>query len=178
MEEYKESIAIDMDETIADPIGKARDWYYRDFGTTFTDEDLIGKHLSEVVPEEHKGVIHQYLNTPGFFRDLKVFPDAVDVLRELNKKYRVFIVSAAMEFPASLQDKYYWLEDNFPFLTWRQVCLCGDKTVVGTDMMIDDLTRNLKPFKGRGFLFTQHHNLHVEGYERLLDWADAGNKLL
>ncbi|PSL43107.1 5'(3')-deoxyribonucleotidase [Chitinophaga niastensis] len=172
------SIAIDMDETIADPIKKAREWYYRDFGKTFTTEELHGKSLTDILPAEHKLKIREYLNTPGFFRDIDVFPHAQEVLEELNKKYKLFIVSAAMEFPTSLKDKYDWLQDNFPFLSWKQFCFCGDKSIVQTDIMIDDLTRNFAHFKGKPYLYSGHHNIHAEGFERILDWQDAVAKLL
>lgn len=172
------SIAIDMDETIADPIKKAREWYYRDYGKTFTPEELHGKTFTEAVPPEHKDKIKEYLNTPGFFRDLDVFPDAMEVLKELNQKYKLYIVSAAMEFPDSLRDKYDWLQEHFPFLTWKQFCLCGDKSIVQTDIMIDDLIRNFTFFKGKAYLYHGHHNVHIEGYERILNWEDAAKKLL
>lgn len=173
-----QTIAIDMDETIADPMTKARDWYFRDHGARFTDEELHGRTLADVIPEQHKGTIHKYLNTPGFFRDLKTFPNAVEVIEQLNKKYKVYIVSAAMEFPTSLIDKYEWLQETLPFLTWRQYCLCGDKSIVQTDFMIDDLTRNFSNFKGKAYLYHGHHNVHMEGYERVQDWADVAKKLL
>ncbi|UCJ04891.1 5'(3')-deoxyribonucleotidase [Chitinophaga pendula] len=178
MKDQKLSIAIDMDETIADPITKAREWYYRDYGRLFSEDELHGRTLEDALPVDQKGVIRGYLNTPGFFRDLAIFPNAQRVIKELNQKYKVFIVSAAMEFPNSLRDKYDWLQEFFPFLEWRQYCLCGDKSVVQTDIMIDDLTRNFAHFKGRPLLYTGHHNVHIEGYERVLHWEDAAAKLL
>ncbi|HVI43433.1 MAG TPA: hypothetical protein VM802_01120 [Chitinophaga sp.] len=172
------SIAIDMDETIADPIKKAREWYYRDYGKTFTTEELHGKTLTDILPPEHKDKIKEYLHTPGFFRDLEIFPHAQEVIAALNKKYKVYIVSAAMEFPTSLRDKYDWLQEFFPFLNWRQYCFCGDKSIVNADFMIDDLVRNFENFKGKPLLYTGHHNIHIEGYERILNWEDAAVKLL
>ncbi|HEY0272954.1 MAG TPA: 5'(3')-deoxyribonucleotidase [Chitinophaga sp.] len=172
------SIAIDMDETIADPMRKAREWYFRDHGVTFTEEELYGRTLAEALPEDKKGTIHRYLHTPGFFRDLATFPNAVEVIEQLNKKYKVYIVSAAMEFPNSLRDKFDWLQETLPFLTWRQYCLCGDKSIVQTDFMIDDLARNFTHFKGKAYLYHGHHNVHMEGYERVQDWEDVARKLL
>ena len=55
--------------------------------------------------------------SPGFFRNLPVMPDSIEVLGELNKVYEVFIVSAATEFPNSLKDKLDWLLQHFPFFT-------------------------------------------------------------
>ncbi len=53
-----------------------------------------------------------------------------EVLKEINKKYDLFVVSAAMEFPQSLSEKLSWLKNHFPFLTWKQIVFCGSKTVV------------------------------------------------
>lgn len=172
------SLAIDMDEVIADPAAKMIDWYERDFGRRITEKELEGKFLRECVPPEHAGVFAQYLNTPGFFRDLRVMEDAQEVIAELNKKYKVFIVSAAMEFPNSLKDKFDWLQEHFPFLGWRQLYLCGDKSLVQPDIFIDDLTRNFTNFRGKAYLFTAHHNVFLNGYERLYNWKDAAEKLL
>ena len=85
----------------------------------------------------------------------------MDVLREMNKRYEVFIVSAATEFPNSLKDKVEWLGDHFPFFTWRQLVLCGDKKLINGDYMIDDHVRNLKDFNGKKYLYTSAHNLDV-----------------
>jgi 5'(3')-deoxyribonucleotidase len=43
----------------------------------------------------------------------------------LNNKYELYIVSAGMEFPNSLREKYDWLAEAFPFISWEQIVLCG-----------------------------------------------------
>ena len=111
-------------------------------------------------------------------RDLPVMKDAVDVIRELNKKYEVFIVSAATEFPNSLKDKLEWLLEHFPFLTWKQLVLCGDKRVIQGDFMIDDHVKNLVTFKGKPYIFTTPHNLDVTEYDRLNNWEEAAKVFL
>jgi 5'(3')-deoxyribonucleotidase len=129
-------------------------------------------------PEEHQGLVMERLTAPGFFRNLPVMEDAVDVLREMNQRYEIFIVSAAMEFPNSLKDKLEWLLEHFPFFTWKQVALCGSKDLVFGDYMIDDHVKNLKGFKGTPLLFTAAHNLTVEGYERIANWKQAAGRFL
>ena len=145
------SIAIDMDEVIADPTTKMMSWYERDYGIRFTPEQLMGKHLMEAADPLNSPVFYKYLNTPGFFRDLGIFPHAQEIVNAINKKYTLYIVSAALEFPNSLIDKYYWLKDHFPFITWQQICFCGDKSIVQTDIMIDDHALNFKNFNGRKY---------------------------
>lgn len=174
----KETIAIDMDEVLADPATKMIDWYEKDFGLRFTEEELHGKDLKDIVPEARRDIFKKYLNTPGFFRDLELIPYAQEVVEELNNKYQLFIVSAAMEFPNSLKDKYDWLEEHFPFLHWQQICLCGSKSIVQTDYMIDDRIKNFTHFQGTPLLYTAHHNLLETRYERVQDWQEVAKRFL
>ena len=139
---------------------------------------MLGGSWIRGFPEEHQPLVRERLMSEGFFRRLPVMPDAVEVLNEMNRKYEVFIVSAATEFPNSLKDKLEWLLEHFPFLTWRQLTLCGDKRVVFGDYMIDDHVRNLQQFTGKKYLFTSAHNLDVNGFDRINSWNEAGNIFL
>jgi 5'-nucleotidase len=105
---------------------------------------------------------------------------SVEAVKQLNEKYEVFIVSAAMEFPNSLPEKYEWLAEHFPFLTWHQLVFCGSKNVVQGDIMIDDYFRNLDPFNGQTILFTQPHNVGMnnKNHIRVGCWDDILQLLL
>ena len=173
-----ETLSIDMDDVITDTAKKLKDWYTKEFGIIFSEEELKGKDLKEVVAPEHFSKFHEYLNLPGFFADLEVMPDAVDVLEKLNKKYELFIVSAALEFPNSLKDKFDWISEKLPFINWKQICLCGTKSIVQTDIMIDDRARNFSHFQGRKILYTCHHNIFEKDYERVKNWKEIEKKLL
>jgi 5'-nucleotidase len=168
-----ERIIIDMDEVIADPMGEMIEWYRAVHAGEVDKEKMLVGSWVKGFPEEHQSMIMERLMSPGFFRHLPVMKDSVDVLRELNKRYEVFIVSAAMEFPNSLKDKLDWLMDHFPFLTWRQIALCGSKDIICGDYMIDDHVKNLKGFKGKPYMYTAAHNLNVTGYDRINNWKEA-----
>jgi 5'-nucleotidase len=171
-------IIIDMDEVIADPMGEMAEWYKKEYGGTPDMEKMLVGSWVKGFPEEHQPLIMQRIHSPGFFRRLPVIADSVGVIRELNKRYEVFIVSAATEFPNSLKDKLEWLAEHFPFITWRQVALCGSKDLVYGDFMIDDHVKNLKGFKGKPYLYTSAHNLTVTGYDRIGSWKEAGEIFL
>lgn len=173
-----QTLSVDMDEVITDTAKKLKDYYCQEFGITFNEKDLKGKDLKDVVTPEHFSKFHKYLNAPGFFRDLETMPDALEVLKKLNEKYELFIVSAALEFPNSLKDKFDWISQNLPFISWKQICLCGIKSIIQTDIMIDDRTRNFSHFKGRKILYTCHHNIFEKGYERVRNWKEIESKLL
>jgi 5'(3')-deoxyribonucleotidase len=71
-----------------------------------------------------------------------------------------------------------WLLENFPFFSWKQLTLCGDKSLLLGDYMIDDHSRNLQSFPGKKYLFTTAHNLEVAGYDRINNWLEAGEIFL
>lgn len=173
-----QTIAIDMDEVITDTAAKLRAWYFRDYGKTFTEEEIRGIDLKQAIPPEHFAAFRGYLQMPGFFRDLDPMPGAVEVLEEIHARYELYLVSAATEFPYSLKDKFDWIMERLPFVGWEQVCLCGSKRIVQTDIMIDDRPRNFRYFQGRKILYTAHHNLGEDRYERVDNWEEIAGKLL
>ena len=171
-------IIIDMDEVIADTLGEIIQWYIKKYnGQVDFDQMQQGSWLLGF-PEQDRSMVREHLNTKGFFRHLAVMKDSVEVLREMNTRYEIFIVSAATEFPNSLQDKLEWLLENFPFLTWKQLVLCGEKKFVNTDYMIDDHSKHLEYFKGNAYLFTAVHNLNETKYPRINNWEEAASIFL
>jgi len=170
-------IAIDMDEVIADTIDKFIEIYRRDHQTEVLLAHLHGKEFNEMLPEALNGTLREYINCKGFFRDLKVMPGAQEVVKDLCNKYDVYIVSAAMEFRNSLEDKLDWLGEHFPFISWKNIIFCGDK-IVDVQIMIDDRIRNFAGFKGRPLLYSSPHNFLVTGYERVNNWAEVADILL
>jgi 5'(3')-deoxyribonucleotidase len=173
----KLSIAIDMDEVIADPIDKFITLYQQDHGYNYTLDQMHGKEFRQLLPPELDHTLREYINQKGFFRDLKLIPDSQEVLKALTEKYEVFIVSAATEFPKSLEDKQAWLADHFPFISWTNIMFCGYK-IVNTDIMIDDRTKNFTRFNGRKLLFTSPHNVLLTEYERVNNWKEVAALLL
>ncbi|MDB5134822.1 MAG: 5(3)-deoxyribonucleotidase [Mucilaginibacter sp.] len=170
-------IAIDMDEVLADTIDKFIEVYRRDHKTELLLEQMQGKEFHELLPEALNNSWRDYINKKGFFRDLKVMPGAIDVVKALCEQYDVYVVSAAMEFPNSLLDKHEWLAEHFPFIHWKKIIFCGDK-IVDVQIMIDDRIRNFAGFKGRSILFSSPHNFDITEYERVNNWAQVADKLL
>jgi 5'-nucleotidase len=173
-----ERIIVDMDEVMADPMGDMIAWYEAEYGLEINYEKMLAGSWILGFPEEHQTMVRERLKSPGFFRHLPVMKDCAEVLREINKRYELFIVSAAMEFPNSLKDKYEWLADYFPFIGWKQIALCGDKKLVHGDHMIDDHIWNLEYFNGKKYIFTAAHNLRVNDFIRINNWAEAAEIFL
>lgn len=171
-------IAIDMDEVIADSNHRFIEWYHRDFNQAITVAQMHGKHFREIVPAEHKERVGTYPHTNGFFKDLPVMADSREVISELSKKYEIFIASAAMEFKFSLLHKHEWMAENFPFIPWKNIVLCGDKSIINADYLIDDHSHHFKNFRGQGILFSSPHNLNEDWNPRVNSWKEVGKLLL
>jgi 5'(3')-deoxyribonucleotidase len=166
----KKRIALDMDEVIADVVPKFLDFYERDFGERPEKSVWWGKKIYQLPNAEH---IRAYLQDEGFFYDLPVMEHSQEVVKWLCEHYDVFAVTAATEFRNSLRDKLDWLDRHFPFIGWQRLVLCGDKSIIHADYMIDDHAWNLERFAGKGLLFTASHNLDDDRFTRVDNWLEV-----
>lgn len=164
------SIAIDMDQVLADFAGKA----VKVFNERY-NENVKREHFRVVELEaRYPGYTKEFetmISEPNFFRDFALEDeDAVPVLKELSKHYHIYIATAAMEVPGSFTAKYEWLLEHFPFLDPSYFIFCGDKKVVKADYLIDDNIKQLQSFTGTGILYSQPYNLHHNEFKRVENW--------
>jgi 5'(3')-deoxyribonucleotidase len=170
--EPKKRICVDMDEVIADAVAEHLLRYNREFNLALTKEDLAGKRFWQVVPPGRHQTLDNLLRAEDFFADLEVMADAPRVLAELQRRYEVFIASAAMEVPTSFNAKYAWLGRHFPFIPHTHIVFCGNKSILKADYLIDDNPRQLELFSGTGILYDAPHNAAVTGYTRVCNWRE------
>lgn len=170
-------LIVDMDDVIADATGQFILYYEKEFGIRVTRESLNHQDEGLGFPGHHD-IIQEFPFRETFFQTMVPHEGSQEALEKLNKKYELFIVSAAMQFPQSLTEKFKWLQVYFPFIHWRQIVFCGSKAVVYGDYMIDDLPYNLETFNGEKFIFSAPHNLHISKFERLNSWKEAEDRFL
>ena len=163
-------IAIDMDEVIADVESKYLGLFEQATGRRLQRADYLGIKIHNLEPgiELRKRVFEK-----GFFADLGVIPDSREVIQELMQHYEIFITTAAMEFRESLTEKRDWLQEHFPFIHWKNMVLCGDKSIIQADYMIDDHAFNLRSFSGKGLLYTAYHNVNETEFTRVNNWKEV-----
>ncbi|PRX55334.1 5' nucleotidase, NT5C type [Flagellimonas meridianipacifica] len=172
------TLFVDMDEVLADTYQAHIDVYNSEFGASLTREECYGKEVWQCVPEEHQQSVRQHAHTRGFFKELPVIENSSEVLEQLNEKYKVYIASAAMQFPNSLEEKSDWLDNHFSFIPWQRRILCGYKHILKGDLLIDDRSYNLERFNGKTILFTSPHNVNTKGFDRANTWLEIADKLL
>jgi len=168
-------ILVDMDGVLADVYTRFFELYEKETGLKKTLEELTGLKEGDAFPE-----LFRWVETPGFFRTIPVMPESQRVLKLLNETYEIIVISMATEFPVSLTDKQLWLNDNFPFISWKQIVFCGNKSLIPADLMIDDHFKNLDHFDGETLMFIQPHNKNNTShcYKTVSSWADIEKLLL
>jgi 5'(3')-deoxyribonucleotidase len=168
-------ILVDMDGVLADVYQRFFDLHEEETGKRKTMDEIIGIKEGEAFPE-----VLRWVNTPGFFLTMPVMADSQRVLRLLNEKYEIIIVSMATEFPVSLTDKQIWLHEHFPFISWKQSVFCGNKSLIKADIMIDDHFKNLDNFDGETLMFVQPHNINSNGHRHkpMASWTEIEKYLL
>lgn len=167
----RKTVGIDMDGVLADVETQWLNWYERDYGVKLGPEIFLGVTEFDAFPD--KEALMKFVLTPGFFRGLPVMEGAVAAVKQLTEVYDVYIVSAAMEFPHSLFEKAEWLAEHFPFISWKNIIFCGDKSIVHTDYLIDDHCKNLDACKGKPIMFSAGHNSIHSHHIRANNWAEV-----
>jgi 5'(3')-deoxyribonucleotidase len=162
-----DQLLVDMDGVLADVYSQFLHLEFEETGVRQNIEALYGRPEPDAFP-----YYEQHVHSRNFFRKAPTVRDSIEGLTYLNDKYRVLIVSSAMEFPHSLTEKYDWLNEFYPFITWKQIVFCGDKSALKGDIMIDDHPKNLDYFAGRKILYTQPHNIYLTNvqYRRVDNW--------
>ena len=168
----KKSIAIDMDEVMAHPNARFAEWYERDYGRHISQEELLehGQKFYEYAGDVR---LRNYLHKRGFFKDLPMLPGCRETVAWLHEHFDILVVTAAMEFRNSMEDKYDWLVEHLPFLEWRNFVFCGRKDIILADYLIDDHVSNLIGFTGQGVLFHAPHNLQNDAFPRVKNWQEV-----
>lgn len=168
-----------MDDVMADANGRFREILLDRLRVDCTEHLLMPEFSWQRAFPEHYQTIHSWTYESGFFAGMKVMPDAQEVIQKLMEKYEIFVVSAAVEFPLSMQEKVEWLKIHFPFIDWRFLVFCGHKYMIKADYLIDDHLKNIAAFtEGTPLLFTAAHNRHIEGYTRVNNWREVEQLLL
>src|SRR6201996_2421170 len=162
-----------MDEVMADTLAEHLRRYNQAFEEEVTLEDLAGKGLWEITPQDRQKELRAFLDAEDFFEDLPLMPDAQQVLKGLSARFEIFIATQAMVVPNSLGPKYRWLQRHFPFIPPTHYVFCGNKSILRADFLIDDLPRNLERFQGQGILYSAPHNLSVAGFVRVENWQEV-----
>ena len=97
-------ILVDMDGVLADVYHRFFELHESETGSVLTFDDIIGLKEGDAFPG-----LARWVHTPGFFRTIPVMAGSQRVLKLLNEKFDIVVVSMATEFPEALLTNNYGL---------------------------------------------------------------------
>lgn len=142
-------IMIDLDDTIT--YGGYLDIVNNYLQTNYTYKDLNYNYwVDDIVPQDKLPNYLKYLyNEINFYDYIKISENALETIKELSKYYEIIICSSYIDSRdyencinlVSL--KYKWLRQNLPFIKPENFVFTNNKSVIKTDIKIDDRVSNL-----------------------------------
>ena len=107
----------------------------------------------------------------GFFLKLEEIPGAINAIRKLQEKYDVWILTRpSFKNVNCFTEKAQWILDHFDFNLLEKTIMCGDKSLLKGDYLIDDMDGDGQPnFEGEWIRF---------GSKEFLDWKSVADYLM
>lgn len=173
----KKVLAIDVDGVLADLIPRLVETVNECEGDNVSADEINSWNLGRYFKCGNR--VYDYMDY-SLFRTLPVIKDTQRVVELLSEEYSTFIVSSATNNFDSLKAKMEWLEEYFPFIPASNIVLCGSKSIIKCDILIDDSPRNLLDAQAtHSILFDAPHNQQSkDGFTRAMNWNEIEQMLL
>jgi len=136
--------------------------------------------MDDVLCDFNKAAHREMLENPaqrfpqskwGFFLKIEEITDAVESFKILQKKYDVWILTRpSFKNVNSFSEKAQWVWDHLGYDVLEKTIMCGDKSLLKGDYLIDDATNaGQLEFEGELIRF---------GSQRFMNWKDVVNYLM
>ena len=154
----KYTILIDMDDTIEDLVPAWVAWLNKKYGLMVDYNSVYDWNMSLTFPQLTKEQIREPLSLEDFWKTVKPKPDAIKYIQKLLEDgYKIKIVTASYYNTLTYKVEHV-LFKYFPFITWEDVIVCYDKSIIKGTCLIDDGFHNLIGFSGNRILFDTSYN--------------------
>lgn len=169
-------ILIDMDDTIEQLLKAWLRAIEDRYGCRVCYDDVRSWDLSEPYPSLTREQIYAIPDEPGFWGTVEPIEGAADaILRLMDAGHEVYIVTATtyMSVREKMEDLLFrW----FPFISWEQVIITGNKQLIKGDVLIDDGIHNLEGGDYVKVLMTAPYNRGYDaegnGMIRVNNWTE------
>ena len=142
-------LMVDLDNCITDGlyIERINDFLNTDYKleeqTEFKLQNLTGSRISE---------FFEYMEDKSFYDDAPLIDGVYEALEILNKKYELYITTA------------YILKKKLPFISPKQYIFIENKSLIKSDIAIDDKIVNLEN-ADKKILINAWHNKNIKDEE-------------
>ena len=181
--EKKKTMMVDMDDVITS--GSFMKYVNEYFGYEVDTSKIEGYYFQDQLFGDKKADFFEFLKDKNLYEGAELFPDCYEVLKELNERYQILICTDYIwremikHVGLNLKNKYEFLLEKLDFLNPRDFVFTANKSVISTDIKLDDKPINLQGASTK-LLYTAWHNkkltqeeLSKEGIDRVDNWKDV-----
>ncbi len=160
-------------------------------GTNYKQEDAKSYYINDLIPKDRLDDWVKWYSTKNAYDYVDIVKGAQEVMEKLNKVYDVYIATAYVfrDAPSvsgkTLNDKYNYLCEKFPFLDPHKFIFISNKDLLDADIRIDDSPKKLMGKASLKLLFTAYHNkemtqkeLKENNFVRVNTWKEIEDILL
>ena len=178
------TLMVDMDDVITR--GNFYDYVEEVMGTKIDMDKTTNYYIIQETVESKKDEFWHYVEERDFYKGAPLFEDCYEVLKKLNEKYDVYIVTSYIWKDVidisgkNLKYKYYYLKEMLPFIDPSKYIFTTNKNILNFDIKLDDKLSNLEGAETK-ILFNSWHNKHQEVSSdviRVNNWKEIGEVLL
>lgn len=173
-------IGIDYDSTLFNTIDVWIDLYNKKYNDKLTINDFKFWDIHKSLPKEKSNKFYSILDNNELWENIKPLNNAVEVVKDLNEEYEVYIITATHHNHIKIKSEI--LLKYFPFIEYKQIISCYYKQLINVDIMIDDNLENLIGGKYRKILIDYPWNRDVDdcgrGIERFKNWKEIRGELI
>lgn len=170
-------ILIDMDNVTANLMKKWVSVYNQRFDGTLTAEEVTDWQMHLFAPKCSPTEFYNIIGEPGFFANLEIMPNAVEVASRLvTAGHELFFVTATpYNNPTGGFDKCNWVQQHFPFIGRDGVIQAHKKQMIVGDVLFDDSPKNLQDFPNITVAMDWNFNKAATPDYRVSDWLEFEN---
>lgn len=170
-------IGIDLDGVVFRTLDEVVRRYNLEFNQNITVEQIKGWDTHNWINGDQR--IYKYFQDPEFYRDLPVAEGAVEVLRELDERHNIFLITDTPFIGLSnriSQIQRVFPEECFRFMAKKNIFITGKKEKVMLDILLDDRPDNIVNFAAAGYgipvVFDWPLNRHLYNFFRVKNWFE------
>lgn len=150
------------------------------YGTNVSVNDITSWGLAPFFPTLTEFQVYSPLYDDHIFSKIDRIPGCFPVLKEINNKHTLYIVTASNH--ETINAKVKRILELYPFLDWTQFIVASNKQMVHGDYLIDNGQHNLIGGDYQGILYNMPHNADFNneqyGIIRVYNWEEIAQILL
>ena len=170
-------VLIDLDDVMCEFVDGLCRWLHSKHNTNVLATDIKGWNLKQYFPTLSEDDIWEPTHTREFWDTVNVKEGAVKYIKALIDDGHQVYICTATDYRAIKPKFDLVIKKYFPYITWSQIIVTKNKSMINGDVLIDDGIHNLESTKFKKILMSaphnEYYNAEINGMTRVRTWKEA-----